>query len=170
MGSRLDDVVWDPTEACKLAVADSGPIITLLDFGKVRGQQYKPLSIIYSELGMEEDQFKDLIHCMPFSLPFSQSPSTYQKLTVPKRPGCRLSCVRYLPPTGQYTLASSDRQAVHLWDTRRGSGSAAELLGTDSLISSAEVLSGGRLVCAVTSQQQVRSGGVPTIQRALYKT
>ena len=35
MGSRLDDVAWDLGEACKLATADSGPSITLLDFGKV---------------------------------------------------------------------------------------------------------------------------------------
>jgi WD40 repeat protein len=88
----------------------------------------------------------------------SQSPSTYQRLSVPKRPCCRLSCVRYLPPEGQYTLASSDRHAVYLWDTRRGCTSAVELTGPDVLTSSVEVLSGGQLVCAVTSQQQVRGG------------
>lgn len=35
VGTRLDDVAWDHSEACKLAVAGAGPNITLLDFGKV---------------------------------------------------------------------------------------------------------------------------------------
>ena len=38
VGSRLDDVAWDHSERCKLATADSGPSITLLDFGKVGHQ------------------------------------------------------------------------------------------------------------------------------------
>ncbi len=35
VGQRLEDVAWDPSQPCKLAVSDSSPALTLLDFGKV---------------------------------------------------------------------------------------------------------------------------------------
>ncbi len=69
------------------------------------------------------------------------------------------STLRFFPQGSAYSLASSDRQRVHLWDVRCGPASIAELGCSGSFETAAEIIPGSSLVCAVNNQQQVGAVG-----------
>ncbi|GAX73049.1 hypothetical protein CEUSTIGMA_g502.t1 [Chlamydomonas eustigma] len=85
-------------------------------------------------------------------LDLSKVPYTYLRLHTPKHPNSRISKVKFLL-SGQ--LAGSDRQAIHLWDLRKGPASISHFSASESLASPAEALPGTNLLCAVTVNQKL---------------